>query len=59
MPASQVQYRDNTLELTVLASNLPALEALRSQFSEQGLKAELGSVNPASGQVSGLIRVQL
>ncbi len=59
MPASQVQYRDNTLELTVLASNLPALEALRSQFSEQGLKAELGSVNPANGQVSGLIRVQL
>lgn len=59
MPASQVQYRDNALELTVLASNLPALEALRSQFSEQGLKAELGSVNPANGQVSGLIRVQL
>ena len=59
MPASQVQYRDNALELTVLASNFPALEALRSQFSEQGLKAELGSVNPANGQVSGLIRVQL
>lgn len=59
LPASQVQYRDNTLELTVLAANLPALEALRAQFDNQGLKAELGSVNPASGQVSGLIRVQL
>lgn len=59
MPASQVQYRDNMLELTISAANLPALESLRSQFNDQGLKAELGSVNPANGQVSGLIRVQL
>jgi general secretion pathway protein L len=59
LPASQVQYRDNVLELTIIASGLPALESLRSQLSDQGLNAELGSVNPASGQVSGLIRVQL
>ncbi|XID74168.1 type II secretion system protein GspL [Alkanindiges sp. WGS2144] len=59
LPASQVQYRDNVLELTILASGMPALEALRSQLDSQGLKAELGSVNPVSGQVSGLIRVQL
>lgn len=59
LPATQVQYRDNVLELTIIASGLPALESLRSQLSDQGLNAELGSVNPASGQVSGLIRVQL
>ncbi|TEU30189.1 type II secretion system protein GspL [Alkanindiges illinoisensis] len=59
LPASQVQYRDNVLELTIIASGLPALESLRSQLSDQGLNAELGSVNPANGQVSGLIRVQL
>lgn len=59
LPASQVQYRDNVLELKITAQNLPALETLRSQLADQGLKAELGSVNPASGQVSGLIRVQL
>lgn len=59
LPASQVQYRDNALELTILASGLPALESLRSQLSDQGLTAELGAVNPANGQVSGLIRVQL
>lgn len=59
LPASQVQYRDNVLELKITAQSLPALETLRSQLADQGLKAELGSVNPANGQVSGLIRVQL
>jgi general secretion pathway protein L len=59
LPASQVQYRDNSLELKITAQGLPALETLRSQLADQGLKAELGSVNPANGQVSGLIRVQL
>lgn len=59
LTASQVQYRDNSLELTLTASGLPALESLRSQLSSQGLKAELGAVNPANGQVSGLMRVQL
>ncbi len=59
LSASQVQYRDNALELTVSASGLPALEALRKQMSDQGLNAKLGAVNPANGQVSGLVKVQL
>jgi general secretion pathway protein L len=59
LSASQLQYRDNALELTVTASGLPALEALRKQMSDQGLNAKLGAVNPANGQVSGLVKVQL
>lgn len=59
LSASQLQYRDNVLELTVTASGLPALEALRKQMSDQGLNAKLGAVNPANGQVSGLVKVQL
>lgn len=59
LTASQVQYRDNALELKVTASGLPALQALRTQLSDQGLNAQLGAVNPANGQVSGLVRVQL
>lgn len=59
LSASQVQYRDDALELKVTASGLPALEALRKQMSDQGLNAKLGAVNPANGQVSGLVKVQL
>ena len=59
LSASQVQYRDDALELQVTASGLPALEALRKQMSDQGLNAKLGAVNPANGQVSGLVKVQL
>lgn len=59
LSASQLQYRDNALELKVTASGLPALEALRKQMSDQGLNAQLGAVNPANGQVSGLVKVQL
>lgn len=59
LQASQIQYHDQVLELQVMASGLPVLEALRKQLADQGLKAQLGQVNPANGQVSGLLRVQL
>jgi general secretion pathway protein L len=56
--ARSVNYRDEHLELDILAAKLEQLEALRSQLSEQGLNAELGAVNPAGTNVSGLIRIK-
>lgn len=56
--ARSVRYRDELLELDVLASRLDQLESLRSQLSEQGLNAELGAVNAVGADVSGLIRIK-
>ncbi|MEY2864210.1 MAG: hypothetical protein RLY58_1917 [Pseudomonadota bacterium] len=56
--ARSVHYRDERLELDILASRLDQLEALRSQLTEQGLSAELGAVTPSGSSVSGLIRIK-
>lgn len=57
--AQAVRYRDERLEIEVNAANLPALELLRTQLTQQGLNAELGAVNTVGSQVSGLIQVKL
>jgi general secretion pathway protein L len=56
--ARSVHYRDERLELDILASRLDQLETLRSQLTEQGLSAELGAVTPSGSSVSGLIRIK-
>jgi general secretion pathway protein L len=56
--AQAVRYQNDQLELDITASNLAILESLRQQLNQQGLKAELGSVNPVGSEVSGLIKVQ-
>ncbi|MEC7120125.1 MAG: type II secretion system protein GspL [Pseudomonadota bacterium] len=56
--AQSVRYRDEVLELNVVANHLSALEELKNQFNQQGLNAELGSVNPVGSEVAGLIRVR-
>lgn len=58
LQTTQVHYHDKMLELQVTASGMPALEALRTQLNDQGLKPQLGAVSPVNGQVSGLIKVQ-
>ncbi len=78
LPAKKIHYVGNAgtegvkagqLELEINASGLAALESIRTQIAAQGLTAELGSVNSASGkptdstqapsgQVSGIIRVK-
>jgi type II secretory pathway component PulL len=58
LQATQVRYHDKMLELQITASGMPALEALRNQLNDQGLKPQLGEVSSANGQVSGLIKVQ-
>lgn len=56
--AQAVRYQNDQLELEITASNLATLESLRQQLSQQGLKAELGAVNPVGSEVSGLMKVQ-
>jgi len=56
--AQSVRYRDQVLELNVLAANLAALEQLRGQMSQQGLNAELGAVTSVGSEVSGLLRIK-
>lgn len=56
--AQSIRYRDQVLELNILASNLAALEQLRGQMSQQGLNAELGAVTSVGTDVSGLLRVK-
>ncbi|AXI02557.1 type II secretion system protein GspL [Aquirhabdus parva] len=77
LPAKKIHFTSSSaegaktgqLELQINASSLPALESLRTQIAAQGLVAELGSANSASGksagpnqatsgQVSGIIRVK-
>ncbi len=56
--AQSVRYRDQVLELNILASNLAALEQLRGQMDQQGLTAELGAVTSVGADVSGLLRIK-
>lgn len=56
--AESVRYRDQVLELNIVAANLAALEQLRGQMSQQGLNAELGAVNSVGAQVSGVLRIK-
>lgn len=56
--AQSIRYRDQVLELNILAANLAALEQLRGQMSQQGLNAELGAVTSVGSQVSGLLRIK-
>ena len=56
--AESVRYRDQVLELNIVATNLAALEQLRGQMSQQGLNAELGAVNSVGAQVSGVLRIK-
>lgn len=53
----ELTFNGQALELTLDAPNLPSLDSLRGQLVSQGIKAELGSVNPAGSQVSGTLRV--
>lgn len=56
--AESVRYRDQVLEINVLAANLAALEQLRGQMTQQGLNAELGAVTSVGTEVSGLLRIK-
>lgn len=56
--AQSIRYRDQVLELNIVASNLAALERLRSQMDQQGLSAELGAVTSVGTDVSGLLRIK-
>ena len=56
--AQSIRYRDEVLELNIVASNLAALEQLRGQMDQQGLTAELGAVTSVGTDVSGLLRIK-
>ena len=56
--AQSIRYRDEVLELNIVASNLAVLEQLRGQMDQQGLTAELGAVTSVGTDVSGLLRIK-
>ncbi len=59
LTAQAVRYQTGTLEMEVEANNMAELEQLRQSFGQQGLKAQLGSVNnTAHAKVVGVMRVQ-
>lgn len=59
LPAQLLRYQDGRMELELKARSMAELESLRGLLSQQGLKVELGAVNPMGNDVMGMIRVQL
>ena len=59
LPAQLLRYQDGRMEIQLRARSTAELESLRGLLGQQGLKVELGAVNPAGSDVTGMIRVQL
>jgi type II secretion system protein L len=52
-----LEYRNQVLDLTLIASDVATLDALRERVVSQGLQAELTAANPGSQGVEGRLRV--
>jgi general secretion pathway protein L len=52
-----LEYRNQVLELTLIAADVATLDALRERLVSQGLQAELTAANPGSQGVEGRLRV--
>ncbi len=52
-----IEYRNGTLEMTVIAADVATLDSLRERLVQQGMRAELTAANPGSQGVEGRLRV--
>lgn len=53
-----LEYRDGTLEMTVIAADVASLDSLRERLVSQGLGAELTAATPGSQGVEGRLRIR-
>ena len=56
--AEQVSYSNQLLNLTLNAQNAEALQALTRQLGQQGVKVELGNIQPSATGVTGMVKIQ-
>lgn len=57
--ATVVNYKANALDVTVNAPNMPALDILKTQLTDQGLKVSLSEANAKGSEAVGTLHIQL
>jgi type II secretory pathway component PulL len=54
-----VSYRNDNVDLRIMAPNVDALEQIRQQAQARGVSAEIQSANPKDNRIDGRLQLKL
>ena len=54
-----LSYRDNNVDLRIMAPNVDALEHIRQQAQNRGVSAEIQSANPKDNRIEGRLQLKV
>jgi len=54
-----LSYRDDSVDLRIMAPNVDALELIRQQAQTQGVNAEIQSANPKDNRIEGRLQLKM
>jgi hypothetical protein len=54
-----VSYRDNNVDLRLMAPTVDVLEGIRQQAMSRGVNAEIQSANPKDNRIEGRLQLKL
>jgi general secretion pathway protein L len=54
-----VSYRDNSVDLHIMAPSVDVLERIRQQAQARGVSAEIQSANPKDNRIDGRLQLKV